>query len=229
MRNLIVFLLIVGLSQEIYSQDCTPWFPFVEGTSFEYSFFDKKGKPSGRLAYEVKEVKQEAGNYFGTIASTFYDKKDEEFNHFEFEVSCEGGVYKANLSNFINPGLKEVFGTMEVTITGDEMVIPPVLNVGASLPDARTHMEAAMGIINVKMDIEMTNRQVVEKIAVTTPFKTFDTYKITADEYIKMPIMNRNYHSVYYYAEGYGQVKLETFDKKGKLDSYMLLTKFEKP
>ena len=116
---------------------------------------------------------------------------------------------------------------MEITVTGEDLEIPKVLKVGQTLPDARTHMEAEMGIINMKMDMEMTNRKVLDKVSVTTPVKTFDTYKVSSDEYVKMPILSRQGQSIYYYAEGYGQVKVENFDKKGKLDSYMLLTKFE--
>ena len=99
-----LFLLIPGFVQ---SQDCTPWFPFSEGTQFEYSFFDKKDKPTGRMEYQVKEVTQSGDSYQGVIASIFYDKKGKEVNQFEFEVSCEDGVYKADLSNFMNPSLKD--------------------------------------------------------------------------------------------------------------------------
>ncbi|MBK8505103.1 MAG: hypothetical protein IPL46_24595 [Saprospiraceae bacterium] len=184
---------------------------------------------SGRILYKVEEVVQNGNSYSGTISGIFYDRKDKEANTFQFEVSCEDGVYKADLANFINPSMKEAFGTMEVTVTGDDLQIPKNLSVGLALPDARTHMEAEMGIIKMKMDMEITNRKVVEKVQVTTPVKTFDTYKVTSDEYFKMPIMSRTGQSVYYYSEGYGQVKVENFDKNGKLDSYMLLTKFDKP
>ncbi|MCB0686629.1 MAG: hypothetical protein KDC53_08890 [Saprospiraceae bacterium] len=229
MKKLILPLFFFLLSIiSMVAQECTPWFPFSEGTKFEYSFFDQKGKPSGRIAYNVKEITQSSGKYDGTIAGVFYDKKDKEVNSFEFSVTCDDGVYRADISNFINPSIKEAFGSMEVTVTGDELVIPKVLKVGESLPDASTHMEAEMGIIKMKMDMEVTNRKVLEKVSVTTPVKTFDTYKVTSDEYIKMPILSRTGQSIYYYAEGYGQVKVENYDKKGKLDSYMLLTKFEK-
>jgi hypothetical protein len=229
MKYAIYIFLFIFLPAIGFAQSCTPWFPFDEGTSFEYSFFDKKDKLSGRMLYKVMTVMKKGNSYSGTISSTFYDRKDQEANTFEFEVSCQDGVYKADLSNFINPSMKEAFGTMEVSVTGDQLEIPNKLSVGQSLPDARTHMEAEMGIIKMKMDLEITNRKVVEKVQVTTPVKTFDTYKVTSDEYMKMPIMSRTGQSVYYYAEGYGQVKVENFDKKGKLDSYMLLTKFDKP
>lgn len=224
----ISYLSFFLFSFHLGAQDCTPWFPFSQGTTFEYSFFDKKDKMTGRVEYQVREVTVDRNNYEGTISGVFYDKKDKEINQFEFQVSCEDGVYKADLSNFINPALREAFGTMEVTVSGDQMVIPKSLKVGETLPDANTHMEAEMGIITMKMDMEVTNRKVLEKVSVTTPVKTFDTFKVTSDEYVKMPVFSRTGQSVYYYAEGYGQVKVENFDKKGNLDSYMLLTKFQK-
>lgn len=227
MQKLISYFTTILIPLSVLAQDCTPWFPFSEGTQFEYSFFDKKDKLSGRIAYTVEEVTQSGGTYEGKIAAIFYDKKDKEISNYAFDVSCDDGVYHADLSNFVNPAMKEAFGTMEVTVSGDDLMIPKVLTVGSSLPDARTHMEAEMGIITMKMDMEVTNRKVLEKVEVTTPVKTFQTYKVTADEYVKMPIMSRTGQSIYYYAEGYGQVKVENYDKKGKLDSYMLLTKFE--
>jgi hypothetical protein len=213
----------------VSAQECTPWFPFSEGTNFEYSFFDKKDKLTGRMEYLVKDVVQNGDNYKASVVSTFYDKKDAESGTFAFDVSCSKGVYQANVSNFINPALKETFGDMEVTVTGTELVIPKSLNVGDKLPDANSHMEAQMGIITMKMDMEVTNREVIGKEKITTPAGSFETYKVTTNEHMKMSVMNRNSSGVYYYAPGYGQVKYEYFDKKGNLDSYMLLTKFTKP
>jgi len=176
--------------------------------------------------YEIKDVVIDGSSYKCSVSSTSYDKKDEEIFNVDFEVMCTDGVYRADLSNFINPYMKESFGNAEIKISGNELEIPKNLAVGTSLPDANTHMEAEIGILTMKMDMEVTNRKVESKEKVSTPVKEFEAYKVTADEHVKMSIMNRNTKSVYYYAEGYGQVKAEFFDKKGKLDNYMLLTKF---
>jgi hypothetical protein len=225
-----LFLSLIAMSfASLYAQDCTPWFPFAEGTVFEYSFFDKKDKLSSRIEYVVKEVTKDGSGMAATVESTFFDKKDKEAGAFEFNVSCADGNYRANVSNFMNPALKEMFGTVEMTVTGDDLVIPKDIKVGDKLPDANSHMETAMGVITMKMDMEVTNREVVGKDKVTTPAGSFDAFKVTSDEHIKMSIMNRSSSSIYYYAPGYGQVRYEYFDKKGNMDSYMLLTKFEAP
>ncbi len=226
--NVFTLLMVLGLPDGAFSQECTPWFPFQEGSQFEYSFFDKRDKRSSRIEYEVVERSSEGDETKYLISSKMYDKKDKEVGSFDFSVSCEDGSYHANVSNFMNPQLKEMFGTVELKVSGEELVIPSSLSVGQDLPDAKSIVQAEMGVVNMKIEMEISNRKVIDRAQVETPLQTFDTYKITSTEHIKMPLMNRTLESVYYYAEGYGQVKSETYDKKGRLDSYMLLTKFKK-
>ena len=229
MKISLLFTFFSFIISSLFAQDCTPWFPFKEGTQFEYSFFDKKDKLTGRMEYRVKKVSQDAADHRAMVTSMFFDKKGKEAGTFEFEVVCDDGAYRANVSNFMNPALKDMFGNVEVTVTGEDLILPPVLKVGDKLPDASSHMEAEIGIITMKMDMEISNREVIGEENIVTPAGSFEAYKITAEEHIKMPVMNRTSKGIYYYTPGYGQIKYEYFDKKGKLDSYTLLTKFDKP
>ncbi|NND09278.1 MAG: hypothetical protein HKN87_23140 [Saprospiraceae bacterium] len=226
-RGFISTLLLLLLFSLDVSSQCTHWFPFNEGSTFEYTFFSKKDKQTGRVSYVVSEVTKQGGNFTAEVDATFFDKKDKNYNEFSFQVECVGGTYRANVSNFINPTLTESFGSMEVNYSGDDLVMPKELQVGMELPDANSTMQAEMGIMNIKMEMRITGRKVIDKVQITTPIKTFETYKITAQEHIKMTMLNRTSSSTYFYAEGYGQVKSETYDKNGKLSGYMLLTKFE--
>ena len=227
MKHLLIIVLCL-LVLETTAQECTPWFPFEKGSKFEYTFYDKKDRPTARMLYQVIDMKELGNGYEYTLRSKMYDKKGKELNGLEFSVQCADGTYRANMSNFANPQLKEVLGTMEFKVSGDDLTIPKSLSVGQELPDANSISEAEVGIVNMKLEMQITDRKVVSKEQITTPFKTFDTYKITSTQHIKMPIMNRSSTSMDYFAEGYGHVKSESFDKRGKLDSYMLLTKFEK-
>lgn len=227
MKNILLPIILI-LSLKISAQQCSPWFPFQEGSKFEYTFFDKKERQTSRLLYEVTEMKEVGNGYEYRLQTKIYDKKDKELNGFEFTVFCSDGTYRANISNFANPQIKEVLGSMDVKVSGDDLTIPKSLSVGQELPDANSTSEAEMGVVNMKLEMRVTDRKVVSKEKVTTPIKTFDTYKITSTQHVKMPMINRSTTSYAYYAEGYGHVKSESLDKKGKLDSYMLLTKFEK-
>ncbi len=226
MKNLLL-LFFVSCTAALLAQDCTPWFPFKEGSIFEYSFFDKKDKKTGSMLYKVGDVKTSGSNVAYDLMATFFDKKGKEVVAFEFEAACNDGNYQVNMSNFMNPQYREIFNEMQVKTSGEDLVIPSKLAVGQTLPDAHSITEAEMGVINMKVEIEITDRKVVDKVKVETPLQTFDAFKINSSEKVKMPMFSRQSNSIYYYSPGYGQVKTESYDKKGKLDGYMLLTKFE--
>ncbi len=227
MRLTALLFFLITFCTGIIAQDCSPWFPFKKGSSFEYTFFDKKDKVTSRMAYEVVDMKSSAAGYEYQVSATLFDKKEEEVSSFEFSVSCSDGSYRANVSNFMNPQMNEIFGEAKIKVTGDELVIPKKLTVGQTLPDANSMSEAEIGIITMKVEVDITGREVVEKTTVDTPIKQFEAYKITSTENVKMPMMKRTYQSVGYFAEGVGQVKSESMDKKGRVASYMLLTKFD--
>ncbi|MDH3650271.1 MAG: hypothetical protein OEQ53_11345 [Saprospiraceae bacterium] len=208
-------------------QTCTPWFPFEEGIEFEYTFYSKKDKESSRTYYTVDQVSKSGNNYQADITATMHLRKGEP-QVLSFTVSCSNGIYTADLSDFMNPSFKESFGESEITITGSELQIPANLSTGQTLPDAETKMEAQVGPIKMKILMEVTNRKVGNKVSISTPVKSFDCYELTSRERVKVPLFDRTYNVTHYYAAGYGQVKSEYYDKKGNLDSYMLLTAFKK-
>ena len=206
---------------------CTPWFPFNKGTSFEYTYFNKKDKVSSRSQYLVKDVQKSGNAYSCTVACTMFDRKDRELSQMEFEAHCVDQIYTVDLANFIDPQFYNLYGDAKMTITGDDLTIPAALKSGSTLPDASAHIEVDMGL-KIKIDVKQTNRKVEQSVNVKTPVKEFSTAKVSCDEYMKVPLFTRNGKANYYYAEGYGQVKYESFDKNGKLVGYMLLTKFSK-
>ncbi len=230
MKKSALLLILALICAPLFSQqNCTPWFPFEEGTAFEYTYYNKKDKVTSIVQYKIENLEHSGNEYKSTVSYSIYNKKGEEVSSAEFEARCIDGVYTADFSNFVNPQMMEAYGDAEVTITGDELMIPRTLKVGQTLPDVSTHMEAKVQFINLKLDAKLSNRKVEAIETVVTPVKEFEAYKISVDEYTKVPLYTRDAKANYYYAEGYGQVKYESFDKKGNAAAYMLLTKFEKP
>ncbi len=225
--KLLTTCFLFTLSFTLSAQDCTPWFPFQEGVAFEYTSYDKKDKVTSRVHYEVKEVMEKDGTYEATVHALISDKKEEVIADYDFEVTCKDGEFLADFSNFVNPTMKEAFGNVEVSTSGDDLIIPQDLSVGLELPDAITYMETAMGAISMKAEMYFTERKVVDKVDVETPVKTFNAFKMTGKERVKMSIINREYNVIHFYAEGYGMVRSELYDKKDKLDGYMVLTSYE--
>lgn len=80
-------------------------------------------------------------------------------------------------------------------------------------------------------DMYLKNRKVEKKEDITTPAGTFACYKITYDMDMDMKVMgiNRKMNSTgaEWVAEGVGIVKTATYDKKGEIESYTLLTNYK--
>ena len=74
------------------------------------------------------------------------------------------------------------------------------------------------------MTIYVTDRAVEARESLTTSAGTFDCIKITQKETTKM-IVKIQATSKEWYAENIGMVRSESYNKKGKLTGYSVLTK----
>lgn len=230
MKNKTAFFLLISFwGAALYAQsDCSLFYPFKEGVKLEYTYFDKKDKLESRAQSTIKVVKTLPNGVEAVIANQVFDKKDKEQLAGEYLVRCEGGVIKMDASSMLHPAMQQSFSNMEVTIEGEDLAIPQKLETGQELPDARTTIKAGSGGINiVNMTVNVTGRKVIGQETVTTPAGTFDCYKLTQTTDVKM-MLGKSFTSIEYYAEGVGVVRSETYDKKGDLEGYMVLTKFEK-
>lgn len=208
----------------LVAQDCTPWFPFQEKCSFTVTIFNRKDKPTGSVKYTVMKISEMGDSVFAAVNAQLFDKKEIPYYQYNFDVSCYDGIYRAEFSNYINPAMDQAFGnfpTPQANSWGDNVIIPYELKPGLELPDAKRFTSTP--IMNI--ELTFTDRKVVSLEEVETPVKTFTAYKITGKERIKAPLINRKVDFTYYYAEGYGLIKSEMY-KKGKLETYIMLTEF---
>jgi hypothetical protein len=77
------------------------------------------------------------------------------------------------------------------------------------------------------MVVNISNRKVLGNETVTVPAGTFNCYKITYDVETKL-MFKINTNVVEYINKGVGNVKTETYDKKGKMLSATVLSEVKK-
>jgi hypothetical protein len=143
-------------------------------------------------------------------------------------MRCEDGTFYVDMQNFIDPKSMQAFKDMEVSVNSNDMMYPAGLAPGDSLPDASVTVSAATGGVSLlNLLINISNRQVIGTESVTVPAGTFECFKITYNVETKM--MFKIYSVVTEYVNmGVGNVKTETYDKKGKLLGSTLLTELKK-
>ena len=235
-RLLIPILSLTLFATGSFAQCNNAFYSLEEGSEFEMTTYNKKDKLQSRIVNAVSEVEETGNAYEATFHSTIYDKKDEMVSDGEFVVICEDGNISVDMQRLTSSMAQlTAYNEMEVESEVSFLEIPSSLEVGQSLPDGHTTIKVKMGEGNMAMTtmmIDVVNRKVEAKENLTTPAGTFECYKITYDTDLNTKMMGfsnkTSFSSAEWVARGVGVVKTESYDKKGRLNSYSLLTDLKK-
>lgn len=224
-----VFACIFLSSGMAYGQDCSTYYTMQEGVKFQYTNYDKKDKPDGKIDYTVTDVSTSGDATTATMNIVFTDEKGEQYMTNDYQFTCEGDKVTIDFESLIPDQMMEQYKDMEMTIDGTDIEIPNNLSVGQSLPDANVTLKISVaGAMNMNMNMDTVNRKVEKKESVTTPAGTFDCFVIYSETKTKMMMSNQTLPSRLWLAEGVGMVKTENYNKKGEKVGSMVLTQFDK-
>ncbi len=226
-KNFFLILLTFFLPVLVIAQDCG-YYSMSEGMVLGYQNLDAKGKLTGSSRTTCLSVTKVGAATMFKVKSDYTDAKNEKPSSHEYTMRCEDGKFYVDMQSFIDPKSMEGFKDMEISVDGNDMMYPSGLSAGQTLPDANIKISAASGGVNImNMVVTITNRQVVGSESVTVPAGTFDCYKITYN--IETKLMFKVNSTVTEYVNmGVGNVKTETYDKKGKLLGSTVLTELKK-
>lgn len=227
-NTLVLIAFCYGTISMFAQTNCSRFYPMEEGTAFEYTMYNKKGKTDGISSYQVTTVENNGDSTTATMAISFTDNKGKDVYSSDYSFTCTGNMVTIDYQSLMPQQMLEQYGDMEMDITGTDLEIPNDLSVGQELEDANVTMKISMSGINMTTTVDMTNRKVEKQESVTTPAGTFDCYVLYGDTESKVMMVKQSFPSRVWLAEGVGMVKQETYNKKGDLMNSMQLTKFSK-
>lgn len=232
MKKSIVITLITAFTIiHLNAQDnCSKYYPMVEGSSFEYTNYDKKGKIDGVTNYTVSAVSSQGAATQATLDIKMSDKKGKELFTSNYSFTCENNMVKIDYQSLFPAQMMTQYDEMgvEMNITGTDIELPNNLIVGKDLPDANVTVKMNMSGIKMEVSVDQTNRKVLNKESVTTAAGTFDCMVLTETTTSKTMGVNLELNSKMWLAEGVGMVKQETYKKNGSLMSKTELSKYSK-
>ncbi|MBN2890633.1 MAG: hypothetical protein JXL97_02085 [Bacteroidales bacterium] len=227
MKKFALVIVMFGiLFSGLKAQDCFKYFPEKKGTSLEYTNYDKKDKVTSTTIRTVVD-KRTSGNVVTVDYKTETTPVDyDTIIVQEFSINCEGGVIKIDMSNYYSGMDMGAYQGMEIEVQGDEIEFPSNPKAGQTLNDANmTIIVKNGGATFMTIETKIFNRKVEALESVSTTAGNFETVKITYDVSVKMGFINSQAKSAEWYSEKYGMIKSESYDKKGKLESSVKLTK----
>jgi hypothetical protein len=206
------------------SQNCaSSFFPNKEGTKMETTSYDKNNKEQSKSTTTIVSIKQSGAATIINLKAESTDAK-KNVTTTEFSAKCEGDNYSMSMKGFIPADMQKSSGETSMTIDASDMVFPNNISVGQKLSDGSATLTMAMGAMTMTTEIKMINRKVTAKESLTTPAGTYDCFKIEYDIETAMMGMKVKSKAAMWLAKGVGTVKTQTFDEKGQLLGYSLLT-----
>ena len=219
---------VLAFNFTIAQNSCSKFYPMEEGTSFQYTNYDKKGKTEGVLNYTISSVTDNGSSTTATFDMKFVDKKGKDVFNSDYNITCENGVVRIDYESLFPSQMMQQYAEMDMDITGTDIELPNDLSVGQELADANVSIAISMSGIKMKTTVDQTNRKVEKKESITVAAGTFDCYLVTETNISKTMGAKIEMTTKQWLAEGVGMVKQESYKKNGNLMSRMELTKFSK-
>jgi hypothetical protein len=227
MKKLLLFSgLIMAFFVTSQAQDCTAYFPAEEGTVVELEQFDSKGKLTGSSEQKLLSKEESGNSVKWTVQNTVKDNKGEAIMESELTFECRDGVFYFDMDNLLGGESMAAFKEMDFRIEGDNLEYPPSMKAGDVLKDGQIRMIIEQ-MPAMSSTTSIINRTVEAIEDVETDAGTFKCYKISYDMETKA-LMTFRISGVEWIAENIGVIKSETYNKKGKLTGYSLLSRLEK-
>lgn len=226
----LVFLVSIVSNNNSWTQDCGQMDYLAKGNSWVLTQYNKRGKVTGHTDYTILDERTVDGNREWDIKTVMKDKKDEELSSATATAICDGEKILLDFQQVMqSTAAMESMEGMETEIEGDNIGYPFDMEVGMELEDVSVSIKAKSGGVQlVKVDTKIKDRLVEAKETITTPAGDFDAFKIVQTSVVEMGIIKTETSSIDWYAPGFGIVKSEYYNKRGKLSGSSEITSFTK-
>lgn len=226
------FFIILLAASKSFAQDCKTYYYMTNNAEIQLTLYNDKGEKSGTQNWKISNVSKDGTGFRSNVNSTFLDGKGQEITKASGVYKCSGGKLMADMRMSIPQDQVKQTTTTEAQIDEAYLEYPSSLSEGMDLPGALFNMEINTSGIPSTAKFEMKNRKVMGKEKITTEAGSWDAYKITYDAEMKIKMAGIGIpmvmKSIEWFVPNFGVVKSETYNKKGKLKGYTLLTKFKK-
>ena len=230
MKNKLLYLLLMAFPFVATAQECSKMYGFLKtGTQLEYTYYNKKGKVESVNTQKVTRIENRKDTVVSTFDVTSVNEKGKELYRNTFPIKCYAGTVFMDMRS-ITPSQQNAgqSADMQMEISGSDLVFPPDMKSGQTLPDAEMGIIMRLGslqVMNVRYFVK--NRKVEGEETITTAAGTYKCLKISYDMEYKF-MGTHNIHTLYWYAPEAGMVKSVSYDKKGNEEGRIELTKFGK-
>ena len=101
MKKLLTLSALLLFIDNITFAQCNEMFDYQEGTSWQWTNYDKKGKFMGKSMQKIEELNKLSNGFEVTISVVHSDKNGEQVGPFMMDMACKDGVVYFDMKKFI--------------------------------------------------------------------------------------------------------------------------------
>ena len=227
----IACFLAFAMLSTVQAQDCNQFLLLQKDKTIEVSIYDKKGQPSGKQVYTIKDVSSSGGTVTGTVNSEQFDKNSNSKAKATSTIQCSGGEFRMDMKLMLPQQQAEKYGDAEVNAKSSFLSYPVNMKVGDAPPDGSFTMDLSHsgggpggppgaggppGPPGFKQSLTMTlsDRKVLAQESVTTTAGTWNCFKISYKCKVGVKTgpfsIPATFEGTEWYAPGFGIVKSES-------------------
>jgi hypothetical protein len=221
-----LFFLFLMSGYLINAQECVMYFPDKIGSTREVKFYDQRDRLSSITRQEILDKITSGSKTQVKVRTTSFDKDESEIHTGDLEFVCEDGTFRFDLKDYLDPASLAAYEEMGIEFKADNLAYPARLGPGDKLPDGGIQMVVKSGTTTIlTLTVDISNRKVEGTESITTEAGTFKCHKITYDVASKAGFISTSSTAIEWIADGVGMVRNETFNRRGRLTGYSVLTK----
>lgn len=227
MKKFLMLLAVISVSGVMMAQELVPFSLSENVETVTYSTVDAKGK---LLSSSKDSIVLESGDFINGKATTYsFVTENGKTTKVKVPVIYKDGETIIDMKTVLKEAMSQMsdeedgdimslFG--DVDVKGEPKGIPVDIKVGDVLPEFE--MVVDMGPIDTK--IKVYDRKVVAEETITTEAGTFDCFVIDNTQSVRALFTSNKEYSRTWYSRGYGIVRQDKLDKKGKVLETKTLT-----
>ncbi len=222
-----IFMFTVTSCVLMAQDDCMYFFPPNEGDILVTKNYDNKDTLLSTISYKVNKMDQTINGSNIDIVFKITNSKDSLIDSGSLDAKCEDGIFYMSMSNrILSPDAIKIL-EKDTELVGDFLDYPDPFGDFFS---GDFKMNGGKFTVQDKKDkkifahVNIFGRKYEKNEKVTTPAGTFDAAKVTFNFTISENKKTTMYEGVEWYALNAGIIRSETYDKKGNLQNYSVLT-----
>lgn len=203
--------------------NCDGYYATKKGRILEMKATDNKNKVTGTSVIQIVENKYEGGKNISVVKNIATDLKKNKTTESSYELVCDDMGISINIMKTVQDNLKKSNQLNQTTVTGNNPIYPNEMKVGQTLPESKIKIDIK-GEISMESGVKIYDRKVIATEKLSVEGGSFDCVVITYTEETTF-LYNKTKKYKVWMAKGVGIVKSEEYDKKGKLEKIVELTK----